>query len=158
MRTLYLVRHAKASLGDGGGRDFDRPLERQGSDAAARVGKLLSQESLIHPLFLSSPALRARDTAEIIQSSSGIDAELQFDSRIYEADLRSLLNTIGEISDEVEAVILVGHNPGMESLLRFLTGELRAMPTSALAKIELKSSSWSNLGEAKGHLISLTIP
>ena len=157
MRTLYLVRHAKASFGAAGARDFDRPLEPQGTDGAARVGKRLSQERLIHPLFLSSPAIRARDTAEIILSSSGINAELHFDGRIYEADLRSLLNVLGETSDEVEAVILVGHNPGMESLLRFLTGELRALPTAALAKIEVNSSSWSNLREAAGKLISLTL-
>ena len=157
MRTLYLVRHAKASLGDDGGRDFDRPLARQGIEAATRVGKLFVLEKLKNPSFVSSPAVRARHTTEIILESFDVIGEVRFAARIYEADLHSLLRTISEINSEVEEVVLVGHNPGMEGLLRFLTAEVRAMPTAAVAKVELESDSWATLRERECRLRWLVV-
>ena len=152
MRTLYLLRHAKASSAEGGGRDFDRNLETQGREAAAKVGFVLASEKLAKPLFLSSPAVRARETTEIVLNGLPIEYLARFDSRIYEADLSSLLTTLSEINDETEVVVLVGHNPGLENLLRFLTGEMRGMPTAGLAKILLSRKSWRDLNQGEGTL------
>jgi phosphohistidine phosphatase len=157
MRTLYLVRHAKASFGDEGGRDFDRPLALQGIGAAARLGKLLAQENLKNPSFVSSPAVRARHTTELILDSFDVVGQVTFDARVYEADLDSLLRTLSEINSEVEDVVLVGHNPGMERLLRFLAAEVRAMPTAAVTKVELESDSWTRLREGQGRLRWLVV-
>jgi phosphohistidine phosphatase len=151
MRTLYLLRHAKASSAEGG-RDFDRILETQGREAAAKIGVVLASEKLPNPLFLSSPAVRARQTTEIVLNSLPLDQITRFDSRIYEADLNSLLTTLSEINDETEVVVLVGHNPGLENLLRFLTGEIRGMTTAGLAKILLSSKSWRDLNQGEGTL------
>jgi phosphohistidine phosphatase len=150
MRTLYLLRHAKASSAEDGG-DFDRNLEMQGREAAAKVGFVLASEKLTKPLFLSSPAIRARETTEIVLN--GLPGPVaRFDSRIYEADLSSLLTTLSEIDDETEVVVLVGHNPGLENLLRFLTGEIRGMPAAGLAKILLSRKSWRDLIQGAGTL------
>lgn len=151
MRNLYLLRHAKASSAGTSDRDFDRMLEPQGLEAAAKVGNVLAREKLVNPLFLSSTAVRARETTEIVLNNFAGKHELQFDSRIYEADLRSLLKTLSGIEVTREVVVLVGHNPGLESLLRFLTGEIRSMHTAGLAKIVV-SKSWSELQEGEGTL------
>ena len=158
MRSLYLLRHAKSSWQDTSGRDFDRPLNEHGRDAAERVGKLISAEKPGNVLVVSSPALRARETTEIVLRSSGVQAELRFDPEIYDADLASLRSVLRRVEDYNQTVILVGHNPGIESLIRFLTGEVRAVATAALAKISFDSECWTTLNDNDGHLDWLITP
>jgi phosphohistidine phosphatase len=152
MRTLYLLRHAKSSWSDASIRDFDRPLKDRGRKAAERVGKRLASEKLKTPLVICSPAVRARETAEIVLKSARLKTEVRFDEHIYEASLRDLLQVVSEIPDEKRVAILVGHNPGFEELLAFLTGEGRQMPTCALAKIKLEVGSWQEVKAGEGSL------
>src|SRR5215213_3891401 len=158
MRILYLLRHAKSSWNNASLRDFDRPLNDRGREAAERIGKRLASENLNTPLVVCSPALRTRQTAEIVLSSSALRAEERFDERIYEASLRDLMEVISEIPDDKSVAILIGHNPGFEELLAFLTGEVRRMPTSALAKIEFDVASWSDVKTGEGKLEWLITP
>jgi phosphohistidine phosphatase len=157
MRTLYLLRHAKSSWKDESLRDFDRPLNHRGRDAAELIGRVLADEKLSALLVISSPALRARETIELVLKSSGLRFAPQFDERIYEADLNALLQVVSTIPDATETAIMVGHNPGFEALLAFLTGENRRMPTCALARIEL-TSNWKEVGEGTGRLESFVTP
>lgn len=158
MRTLYLLRHAKSSLQDETIRDFDRPLTKRGRVAAEVVGQAVAAERLNNALVLSSPAMRARETTEIMLQSSKLPAELRFDPQIYEADLSALLKILGQIDDQRDVVILIGHNPGMETLVRFLTGEIRAMPTAGLGKIVFEGNSWRALTGGEGRLEWLITP
>lgn len=147
MRTLYLLRHAKSSWNDASLRDFDRPLNHRGREAAELIGRFLTSEKLSLPLVLSSTALRARETTEIVLKSAGLQAELRYDERIYEANLPRLLEVLSGIEDEKELALLVGHNPGLEELLAFLTSEGGHMPTGALVKMTLAGSTWKGLRE-----------
>ena len=137
-------------------RDFDRPLKGRGRDAAEEMGAVLAAEKLKSLLVISSPAVRARETTAIVLRSSGIAVEPRFDERIYEADVRTLLEVVASIPDTTTTAMLVGHNPGFENLLAYLTGDVRHMPTCALAKIELKS--WSEVSEGAGTLESFVTP
>ena len=128
-------------------RDFERPLKERGRDAAGRIGKRLAAEKLSMPLVICSPAVRTRETLEIVLKSSGLHVEEHFDERIYEASLRDLLEVVSEIQDDKDVVILIGHNPGFQELLAFLTGESRRMPTCALAKIKLERWKGVRIGE-----------
>lgn len=131
-------------------RDFDRPLKERGREAAEVVGKRLANEKLKHPLVLCSPAVRTRETAEIVLESSKIKADVRFEERIYDASLRDLLQVVSDIPDDVQVAIMIGHNPGFEELLGYLTGESRHMPTCALAKIKL--DGWENVRAGEGSL------
>ena len=152
MRTLYLLRHAKSSWKDVTLPDFDRPLKDRGRKAAKRIGKHLAQEKLSDPLVLCSPALRTRETAEIVLKHANVGVEVSFVERIYEASLRDLLQVVSEIPDEKQVAMMIGHNPGFEELLAYLTGEGRRMPTCALAKIKFEAASWKILKEDQGTL------
>ncbi len=156
MRTLYLLRHAKSSWGDSSLRDFDRPLNERGRESAEVIGKRLASENLNAPLVVCSPALRTRETAEIMLRSSNVGAEQRFDEPIYEASLSDLTQVISDLPDDKPVVILIGHNPGLEELLAFLTGEARRMPTCALAKIKLDVVSWRDIKRDSGSLESFT--
>ncbi|HEX2270144.1 MAG TPA: histidine phosphatase family protein [Pyrinomonadaceae bacterium] len=158
MRTLYLLRHAKSSWKDDSLRDFDRPLKRRGREAAEQIGKVLAGEKPKSLLVISSPAARARETTKLVLKSAGLKLEPRFDERIYEADVRTLLEVVESIPDKTTTAMLVGHNPGFENLLSYLTGDDRHMPTAALAKIEFEVESWSAVSEGSGRLESFVTP
>ncbi len=152
MRILYLLRHAKSSWNDVTLRDFDRPLKNRGREAAERIGKRMAAETLSNPLVICSPAVRTRETAEIVLPNANLQTEPRFDERIYEASLQELVQIVTEIPDDKEAAIMIGHNPGFEELLSFLTGEHRRMPTCALAKIRFGDVSWNDVRAGEGSL------
>ena len=132
--------------------DFDRPLKDRGRKAATRIGTYLAAEKLNEPLVVCSPAVRTRETAEIVLKHAHLSDGVRFEERIYEAALRDLVNVVSEIPDEKQVAIMIGHNPGFEELLAHLTGEGRRMPTCALAKIKFDVESWKDIKEDQGTL------
>ena len=85
-------------------------------------------------------------------------AEPEFDEHIYEASVGDLIEVISEIEDGANVVLLVGHNPGLEELLEFLTGEARQMQTAALAHLTLNIDKWSETRGRAGRLQWLVKP
>jgi len=158
MRTLYLLRHAKSSWKDDSLADFDRPLKKRGREAAELVGELLASEKLRDVFVVSSPAKRTQETTEFALKKKKLKAKVQFDPDIYEADVLTLLRVLSRIDDQHQTVIMVGHNPGMEDLVRYLTREVQAMPTAALAKIRLEDNSWGEITPGAATLEWLVAP
>ena len=152
MRTLYLLRHAKSSWKDASLADFERPLKGRGRDAAEQMGRFLASKKVTVGALISSPSVRTRQTIDLVQREVQLGVEPQFDQRIYEASLSTLVQVLSEIPDDKKAAMLVGHNPGMEEMLAFLTRESRHMPTCALAKISIDGSSWKEAGRGAGKL------
>ena len=139
-------------------RDFDRPLKGRGRDAAKQIGKRLADEKPRAEIVVCSPAARTRETADIVLKHAHLKVDLTFDEQIYEASLRDLLHVVSEIPDDKQTAMMIGHNPGFEELLAFLTGEYRRMPTCALAKIKLKVASWKDVKAGEGSLNSFITP
>ena len=152
MKTIHLLRHAKSSWKDPGQSDFERPLNGRGREAAPLVGQFILKQKIRPDLILCSPAERARQTAALVIQSAKLSAELRFDERIYEADAARLVEVVSQIDEPFGVALLVGHNPGMEDLLRTLTGESHSMPTAALARIILDVEKWSKVREGTGRL------
>lgn len=132
--------------------DFERPLKGRGRDAAEHMGRFLASKKVTVGALISSPSVRTRQTIDIVMHGVQLGVEPQFDQRIYEASLGTLIQIVSEISDDQKAAMLVGHNPGMEELLAFLTRESRHMPTCALAKISIAGSSWKEAQRGAGKL------
>ena len=152
MKRLLLLRHAKSSWKTGNVKDFDRPLNQRGQRAAPLVGKALRKRKLKLDLVLSSPAERARQTAHLILESARMTVELRYDERIYEASAARLLEVVSQIEDSATVAMLVGHNPGMEDLLKVLTGEKQHLSTATLADIELNVDKWNKIRAGVGRL------
>ena len=155
MRTLYLLRHANPVSSAATQNDFDRPLSEAGKLQAEQIAKVLNREQPEQFLALSSPAVRARETTEVVLGN--LTATVNFNPRIYDAELRALLDLIRDVDEAIEVLIMIGHNPGMESLVRYFTHEVHPMPTAALAKIVLESDSWRLLNRG-AHLEWLVTP
>lgn len=159
MKTLYLLRHAKSSWGEPGLRDFDRPLNARGREAASLVGSYVGRKNLRPDLLLVSPATRARETAVLVAASAGLTPGLLlYDERIYEADAARLLAVVSSVEDSARAAMLVGHNPGLEDVLALLSGEARPMPTAALACLALDVGKWDEARPGAGRLEWLVTP
>jgi len=150
MKTLFLLRHAKSSWDNHGLTDFERPLNERGLKAAPTIGRYMKRENIKPEIIISSPAVRARETAELVIEASEINVELRFDEKIYSATWLDLLRVIAGIEDEKASVLLIGHNPGFEETVYRLTDKRITMPTAALIKMNLDIERWSNVQELCG--------
>ena len=160
MKTLLVLRHAKSSWKNTDLEDHDRPLNKRGKKAAPQMGKLVRKEDLVPDLILSSTALRAKTTAELVAEHSKYKGEILFDRRLYLADPTSIVETLQAIDTEPAGrVMIVGHNPGHEELVRSLTGQDERIPTAALAHIQLPIENWKELEVSmEGALVNLWRP
>jgi len=152
MKTLLLLRHAKSSWNDSSARDFDRPLNKRGMKAAPLIGRYMRKRKVMPDAVISSPAVRARLTAELVVDAAGIDVEVRLNERIYEASTDQLMGVVSEIEERASVVLLVGHNFGIEQFLERLTGEVHRMPTAALAQISLELEEWREVRDRSGIL------
>jgi phosphohistidine phosphatase len=143
-RTLILLRHAKSDW-SGDEADIARPLAKRGRRQAPDAGRWLAANIDRIDLAVVSPAIRARSTWDLVSAELDVPPRTRIDDRVYAASDHELLTVVRELSDDVETVVLVGHNPGIEDLASRLTGEWAPMPTSALAVITV-SGSWSTAG------------
>ncbi len=159
MKTLLLMRHAKSSWADPGQADFARPLNERGRQAAPLMGRFLRRQYPQLDLIISSPAERARATAQLTRTAAGYTCALNFDARIYAASAPRLLAVVNEIAEPAETILLVGHNPGMEDFVRLLTAAPpERMPTAAVACVTLESATWPAVTAQAGRLVRLSRP
>jgi phosphohistidine phosphatase len=159
MKTLILMRHAKSSWKDHNLDDSERPLKKRGKKDAEYIGKRLVDKELIPQKIFSSPAKRARRTAEIILGETKVDVPLELVDQFYMAEVPIFYDFIKSLPDDLERVMIIGHNPGLESLVQVLSGQIESMSTAALANISLPIKSWKELDtETKGELIDLFKP
>jgi phosphohistidine phosphatase len=159
MKTLLILRHAKSSWKDDNLPDRERPLNKRGQDDAPKMGALLRKHNLEPDLVLSSPAQRARSTAELVIEESGYEGEAEYREELYSFDAGPYLEALTGLAESIRCVLLVGHNPAMEELVERLTGEYLPMPTAALAQIELPVEHWSELASPReGKLVELWRP
>jgi phosphohistidine phosphatase len=131
---LFLVRHAHAEKGDP---DDLRQLSERGRDEARGVARQLAEHDTPPTLVLTSPLLRARQTAEPIAQAA--DAELRVDERIAPGLTPDLLLTT--LGDERGPVAVVGHQPDFSEIAFELTGSDPGFPTGGVAEIVVERGS-----------------
>lgn len=158
MKTIFLLRHAKSSWSNPDLPDFDRPLNQRGIRAAPFIGEVLRSRGYRPAIVISSPAARARNTAELMIEAAGLDSIIRFNEDIYEATPQTLIRVSREIDDSYPTAMLVGHNPGMEGLIRVLSGTVESMPTAALAVIDLHVDSWTAVEPGVGQVREVIRP
>lgn len=158
MKLLYLLRHAKSDWGHPELADLERPLNSIGLRAAPYIGETMYKNRIRPEGIFSSIAKRAKQTAILVKETAGIEAQVKYDDRIYEASPLQLLKVVAEVSDSLDSILVVGHNPGLEGLIKMLTGEAQNMPTAALAAISLNINTWQDIAASKGHLEAFVRP
>lgn len=158
-KTLLILRHAKSSWKNEKLKDFDRPLKHRGEEAANLIGKVITMAELVPQVILCSPAKRAKQTAELVAEEAKFKGELKFVESFYMGEPENYIKELKELPDEIERVMVVGHNPGLEALLQLLDGKVDSLPTGSLAYLVLDVKHWADLTKATvGDLISFWEP
>lgn len=151
MRTLILLRHAHAEPAAMGQADVDRPLSPEGLAEAEAAGRWLAEHGLVPDRVLCSPARRTRETLEAVLGIVGF-VEQRLEAGIYEATPGALA-ALADAHREVERLLLVGHNPGLERLLALLhsgqSGDYRGMPPGSVAVLEMPAEAEVEPGIAR---------
>ncbi|WP_426509137.1 SixA phosphatase family protein [Dactylosporangium sp. McL0621] len=146
VRTLILLRHAKAADPDDYATDIERPLTARGHRDAAAAGAWLEDQGLKPDAVLCSTAVRTRETLEEL----GVDAPVIYEHRIYTGPALDTLDLLRQAGATVETLLLVGHNPTLSDLSHELAPNGladRGLATSGIA-VHRFEGAWSSLTEA----------
>mgnify|MGYP001225579337 FL=1 len=167
MKSLTLLRHAKAGWGDPSQRDFDRPLDERGRRAAPRMGHYLRTEGLTFDRVVVSPSVRTLETLALVEEGYGAKLTELEDERVYLASSDTLLDIIHALPDEWDNILIIGHNPGFEDLGLQLAGHgperlmarLSAfLPTAGVVEITFDVDHWTDVRPGEGELVRFVRP
>ena len=159
MKTLLVMRHANSSWKNQELPDHDRPLKKKGRKDISNMAKILKKKSLIPDLILSSTAVRSKETANLMAEKLNYKKKLVFLEEFYMAEPETYIKHISEVPDEVEVLMIIGHNPGLEGLVITLGDKITSLPTGSIAKIYLFIDKWSELTpESDGEVNRVWVP
>jgi phosphohistidine phosphatase len=167
MKILILMRHAKSSWDEPGLADRDRPLTGRGRKAAPRVARELVERKLVPDLVLTSDAARARQTWDAMAHALPNGLEARVLRSLYPGSPSRILSVLAHLPADAERVLIISHNPGLETLARRLVadGDKQAraaledkFPTAAAAVLEFKGKAWPDFADARGRLRAFLRP
>ena len=166
-KTLYILRHAKAEAGSVTQDDHDRELVERGVEAADQLGKYLVRRNIAPAQVLCSTAMRTRQTLEHLQAAHADISVVEYNPKIYLASGNELLQILAHVPEEINSVLLIGHNPGVHQLCLKLAidGDEKLFdalhikfPTCTFAAIEIGNIAWSAIANARGELVEFVAP
>lgn len=150
MKTLFIIRHAKSDQRFFGN-DFERPLNERGqSDAPMMAKRLLDKIDKIDAL-VSSPAVRAKKTAELFAENLNLHKEdIHFISALYQAPASVFYEEIAALPDTLHSVAIFAHNPGITYFVNSLNtkSQVNNMPTCAIFAVRADILHWSDFAKA----------
>lgn len=168
MKILGLLRHAKSDWDDTSQRDFDRGLNARGRKGARLVGAHIRDHGVEWDKLMASPAVRVKATLE----GALPDMVPEFDQKLYLASADTIMETIeahaGTGTDEADAILICGHNPGLQDVLLELVSPAKEndlfreavvkFPTAAFAVLECDIEHWSQLKRYCAALVHFARP
>ncbi|MFJ6632178.1 SixA phosphatase family protein [Streptomyces sp. NPDC091376] len=165
LRRLVVLRHAKSAWPPDVD-DRDRPLAERGLRDAPAAGRWLRDADCVPDLVLCSPAVRTRQTWDLVAEQLPTSPPVRHDPRLYGADAGELLAVVRETPDTVATLLLVGHNPAVQDLVLQLTAEAlgdaldrtrEKFPTSAIAVLT-QQRSWPEAAAGGSLLTDVAVP
>jgi len=157
MKKILIMRHGKSDWGAGSQRDYDRPLNERGLRDTQKIGQELKKRNLIPDLIISSPAERAKVTAERVAENSGYKKDIIWDDNFYLGFFKEIISVLKKLKNEIETVMIVGHNPTWSDLVEKLAGKFLDMKTANVCILEFEEN-WEKLTEKKCRFIELISP
>jgi|SRR5215469_8912368 len=167
MKRLFLLRHAKSDRSDPDLVDAERPLNPRGRKAAPLIGRFMRKEKLIPATVLCSTARRTLETWEALAIALKAELPVKTSKRLYLAGPGEILRQIHGLPDDADSALVIGHNPGLQSLALDLVGggdaagrtRLTAkLPTAGLVVLDFAVEHWSEVGAGGGELARFVVP
>jgi phosphohistidine phosphatase len=161
MLTLSLLRHAKSSWKNPTLPDRERPLATRGVTDAPLMGKAMAERGIDPELVLCSSARRTRDTLALVLPELKVEPKVVYEDALYHASPQAILEMLRGIQPGANRVMLVGHNPEIQSFALDLVGSgpkhfrdrLREkFSTAGLAVINFPSGLWTSVEVNSGTL------
>lgn len=162
MKYLYLLRHAHTVPHGLDFADFDRPLDERGQEESQLVAQYLSRKKITFDLVMCSSALRAQETLKPLRPILGTSA-IDVSENYYNIPEDKILGYIQQISDNIQKVLYIGHNPGVAfSILQFsdiLPSQLPEMITpGTLVGMKFSLDHWRDVNWRKAEIIDVFQP
>ena len=144
LRNVCFVRHAKSSWRDPYLQDFDRPLNKRGFRDAPRMAAKMRELEVVPDFILTSPANRAKTTAEYFMKEFGLEEEQYLeDQDLYHAGPEEILEVLRNAPNERRSVFVFGHNPGMTYLANMFAGiSIDNVPTCGIFQAKTMVANW----------------
>ncbi len=159
MKKLFIIRHAKSSWKDNRLKDFDRPLNKRGEKNLEYMSKFFSRKYDKPDYVLSSPAKRAKITAEgfCLKLDYPLD-KIYFLDELYMASSSDLIKIISNINPLVNSIIIFGHNPGLTDLVNLIGDKyIENIPTCGIVELETENN-WNVLPVNSFRIINFFYP
>jgi phosphohistidine phosphatase len=158
MKTLIITRHGKAEQRSKGS-DFLRELTSKGFKDVKTIASELEKYNLAPDLIICSPSKRTTETAEqIIKYFNNIKIHILLQDYLYLGFSNGVFDLIDSVYPDSKIVMIVGHNPSLEILVKKLSGVVLDLPTSSTVAMDFNIDNWRDLIEVKGLIRKLIIP
>jgi len=160
LKTLFIIRHAKSDQSFFGN-DFERPLNGRGKTDAPMMAKRVLDKKIKIDALVSSPALRAKQTAELFAEIIHMPAEeIIFISALYHATIEVFYDVTVALPDNYNSVAVFSHNPGISYFVNSLNTETQIdnMFTCSIFAIEADITHWSEFNKAKKTFLFFDYP
>ncbi len=166
-KILYILRHAKAETGAASQDDHDRRITQRGLEAASAMGHFFTRQGIRPDAVICSTAVRARETWAEVMNAYGRDVPTEFADRLYLASVNETMQLIAQANENVQRLLIVGHNPGLHqfSLKLAKSGAQELMdtigikfPTCSFAAVALGDAPWKDIAHMHGELKAFVTP
>ena len=160
LKTLLLIRHAKSNWDDPGLSDFERPLNERGKKDAPKMADRLHERGIKIDAFISSPAKRAKKTAEqFAKRYKKEENEIILKTELYMAGENNFYEAIEKLDDDYDCIAIFSHNPGLTEFANSLTeANTDNIPTSGIFAVSIDTKKWSKLREARKNFLFFDYP
>lgn len=149
MKTISFVRHAKASSDAKYKRDFDREINERGIEKTNFLTQIIKLKQIEPELIICSPAIRTLQTAKyIIQTLNWNKTQIIYDELLYSGNYQNYLNALYSIDDQINSVMIIGHNPSISEAAFELYNKLEMMKTSQICHLEIEAAKWSEISNS----------
>jgi phosphohistidine phosphatase len=155
MKTILLMRHAKAEPGVPGQADFSRVLAARGTEDASRMGRAIAKAGAVPDLIVSSPAARAKETAEAAARAMKFARALRFERALYDASGEAWIAALKALPSTADSVLMVAHSPGIDEAAALLCGASPGsfdVPTGAVIALQDAAARWGDIEEGGASL------
>ena len=149
MKTILLMRHARAEAGVPGQKDFDRTLAARGNEDAARMGRALGKLGAVPDAIVASPAARAKETAQAAARAMKFSGTIHFARALYDASGEAWLAALQAVPAAAGSALVVAHSPGIAEAASLLSGASPGafdIPTGGLLAFDAAVDRWRDLG------------
>ena len=159
MKRVAFIRHAHSSFSSVNSNDHDRELSKEGAEECKIVGKWMKENSYYPDLYISSSAIRAKQTCQNIQSHLNSDENIFIDSQIYHQGIKGVLDNIIKAKESCKFIVIFGHNPSFEDIYNMINNSIyKQFPTCSVVIASFKEYSWNDFSIDKLEFMAYTTP